>query len=366
MYSKGMLEGKPVKVIAMANKKELANPNGLWTEYTLIDDNGKIYFLNFSYGHFTLMTEDPDVPCNELLNHTNSYFRYKNQQYKKFSSYNYNTLSCAGEFQYDVIDVRRINCIDFIAPPYAVSVEKDTKGRLSGFSGRHVTRKEAAEIVGKWNLESIEQTGVGMSQPFYFGIDFRSFSIYSLIFLAAFAIISLLTGLFAPDRKQLVTLESTLSPNKEETQIITRSFILNPKAAYSYFLHFKSVCHLDNNWVDIQLALINEVTGEERYETISSEYYSGIEDGYFWTEGSDIGEINLSDVPPGVYHLELTLYRPTNAPDTSFYFEAETRSPVAWNFSILFFPYVGLLGLLYFIHYRFEQMRSGERDNFFS
>jgi hypothetical protein len=60
---------------------------------------------------------------------------------------------------------------------------------------------------------------------------------------------------------------------------------------------------LDNSWLFLQGDLISETTGQVQPFALSLEYWSGVEDGEHWTEGSRVQSEYLSAVPAGDYTL---------------------------------------------------------------
>ena len=63
--------------------------------------------------------------------------------------------------------------------------------------------------------------------------------------------------------------------------------------------------YLDNSWVEVGLSLINEQTGRAYEATRALEFYSGVEGGESWSEGSRKADVDFSAVPAGRYHVNL-------------------------------------------------------------
>src|SRR5207247_1986804 len=63
--------------------------------------------------------------------------------------------------------------------------------------------------------------------------------------------------------------------------------------------------NVDNHWVYLGMALINEDTnvGYDFGREIS--YYHGVDDGEAWSEGSTVDEVTVPAVPPGKYYLRV-------------------------------------------------------------
>jgi hypothetical protein len=63
--------------------------------------------------------------------------------------------------------------------------------------------------------------------------------------------------------------------------------------------------NLSNNWMLVNLALINEETGVALDFGQALEYYFGVEAGESWSEGSRYGRVVLPSVPAGRYYLRV-------------------------------------------------------------
>src|SRR5262249_48502508 len=58
---------------------------------------------------------------------------------------------------------------------------------------------------------------------------------------------------------------------------------------------------LDNGWLGLEAALVNEDTGEVRYATLQVEHWSGVDEGEAWSEGDREATAWLGEVPAGRY-----------------------------------------------------------------
>ena len=74
----------------------------------------------------------------------------------------------------------------------------------------------------------------------------------------------------------------------------------------------KAATSLDNNWLGVDLLLVNKSTGQVWSAAREISYYWGYDDGR-WTEGSRDDEVVFRNVPPGSYYLTLDPEMPPNA-----------------------------------------------------
>jgi hypothetical protein len=88
---------------------------------------------------------------------------------------------------------------------------------------------------------------------------------------------------------------------------------------------------LSNHWLEVTASLVNEQTGRGYEVTRSLEYYSGVEDGESWSEGSNSADAVISGLPAGRYHLNLYPSLEAGAGDTTLQLQLEQHSGFASN-----------------------------------
>ncbi|MFY7731875.1 MAG: hypothetical protein ACOVSR_00230, partial [Bacteroidia bacterium] len=70
-------------------------------------------------------------------------------------------------------------------------------------------------------------------------------------------------------------------------------------------LQFDIVSNVDNNWFGVTIELINHNTGDRFEVDKTVEFYSGVDGGESWSEGSKSESLFMSQVPAGTYHINL-------------------------------------------------------------
>ncbi len=359
----GIFEGKTYRVVGIANKVNKKNQFDKWTEYSLwCETDASFSFLNCAYGNYTWVWPTYEINALDLVQATEERIKIGEDYYKLAFGYQYFTFNIVGAFPYNVVDVKDNQCFDYISPPNIISLDKDNGG-YSVFKGRHFKRKEIATIFDDYRIESQEKEGVGIAQPFYGNLNVRNFNIISAILLVLLIVATIYQSGFYRTEIQLKKgiLQSSLT--SKDTEYVSSSFTLKPKTT-PYYLELFDYSNLNNEWLEVVTTLVNEQTGEEREVGMVSESYSGISDGYSWSEGGNSGSTNISSVEPGKYHLKMRLYHNFLVPKRICY-SLRTADPHAWNFGIMFFIVLGLMALINLMHRQFERMRSGEIDNLF-
>jgi len=70
-------------------------------------------------------------------------------------------------------------------------------------------------------------------------------------------------------------------------------------------VEIETTTSLDNQWMFVGYALVNDETGQAFEVGRDVSYYHGVEDGESWTEGSPRDSVELPSVPPGRYFLRI-------------------------------------------------------------
>ncbi len=360
----GTFEGVKYTVIGQAHKHVAYRHADKWDEILLLSETGEISFLNCSYGNYTWLREDHTIPAQEILSNIETVFKFQDRDYDFLQGYNYVSKYCIGEFHYDVIDVKNIKCSDYISPPYIISIEKHAKGgRIDTFSGRHMTRKQISAMFNDYRIESQEKEGIGIAQPVLGGISVRTFNKVCLALIGLVILTSILFSAIKSHRpifQENIPVSGIVSPSPD---FISKSFYIDSNSTNNY-LEFTTTASLSNEWIETALTLVNEASGEEREFGVVSEYYSGVDNGYSWAEGSNMGTVGVSSVPGGRYHIKAVVYSSTTT-DKNLFLQAHYGSTEVWNTLIIVLPLLGIMIIINLLKNRYELMRKGEIDNLF-
>jgi hypothetical protein len=146
-----------------------------------------------------------------------------------------------------------------------------------------------------------------------------------------------------------------------EDTLVTREFAVEGKPRK---ITVRNTTSLDNNWLGLDLLLVNKATGEAWPAGRELAYYYGRDGGESWSEGSHRDEVVFRDIPPGTYYLTvdpgLAPEKPVPVRDTIEVFSGGT----GWsNFVMVlvflaFFPFFAQLR-----HAAFEAGRWAESDH---
>lgn len=318
-----------------------------WKEYILINQKQEFLYLSESSGHWILLNE---IEFQKKVGNHPLTLDYNNKNFDRYN-YCYPTLvSAQGFFDFDIYS--KFELIEYINPPLMLSFEKLGANQTAYF-GKHISRKE---ISNAFNVKNTlpPKSGVGMVQPF--ALDVKNLALTCAI-VALFILITHWYTNVGRAEQNLVN--SEIAFDKYTTKdYVTPSFELKGSSAP---LSIRVHSNVDNSWANVQIALINENTGEETYTNKDIEYYHGYTEGESWTEGSLTEELNICGVAAGKYHLAITpMKAPEDVQNQSLQISASWSKPSYRNVYMTFiFMIVFVIGM-YYLNQNFENKRWEE------
>ncbi|UCV28093.1 DUF4178 domain-containing protein [Ferribacterium limneticum] len=309
--SKGRLEDKPVEVIGFLVKRSKVDGIAYdWSEYLLAGDGtenrGTYRWLTEYNGHWNIVDVLSNPPASggamELAD-----LRWNSQTFKHFSTTPIaEVIQVSGEFTWRVRRGETNRVVDYVAPPLMLSRES-TGNDLNWSQGFYVSPETIGEAF-KLPKDLPAPIGVFANQPNAW--DATNRSVWRLFWkLALVAIVVQVFFVSLSGGKQLLSQDFTFEPRSGD-EVQSREFELTGKARK---IAVKNSTSLDNNWIGIDMMLVNKTTGEAWPAARELSFYSGYDDGH-WTEGSREDEVVFLNIPAGTYYLTLD---PDMAPDKS-------------------------------------------------
>ncbi|UOQ67476.1 hypothetical protein [Hymenobacter volaticus] len=283
--------------------------------------------------------------------------------YQIYNRYSPRILYAVGEFDWNILEDEQLVISEFILPPFMLVQEQQKSGeRINWYKAEHLepTQVEAAFQADPSRMP--RRNGVGAIQPAPGESNWPLLKGFALTMALAVVITQLLLLLAKPERlllqqqfsSQPTTLDNAVAATAAGSNnvIVTRSFEVQGPAA----LEFDVRSSLSNQWVEVPITLVNERTGVSYEFTKSLEYYSGVEDGESWSEGSRQDDATLAGIPSGRYHLNLY---PTSDFGTSLLVDltVSQNTPLHSNAVLALLLLLLYPGIQYFRRYNFEQTR---------
>jgi len=294
---KGFLKGSDYTVTGILDKN--IYPNYRWTEYILQNSEKEFLYLSESKGHWILLTEMEEtfgVRTHPLI------LEHNNEDYNIYEYSDTEIVNAQGFFDFALPNNTLIHLVEYIRPPYMISVER-MNGVETAFYGEYIKKDKIKKAFSRSFMPY--QSGVNIIEPFQF--DIRNTAIIFCIF--ALIIITANWFIYKDQAEQNVFYKEITFSDFDNKEITSSSFTLKGGSAP---LTIHASTEVDNSWANVNIALINENTNDEIYASKDIEYYHGYSDGESWSEGAQSEEFNICGVKAGKYHLLIT---PLKAPE---------------------------------------------------
>jgi hypothetical protein len=345
--AKGTIKGKEYTIAGIIQKK--AYGSFFWREYILYNEALEFLYLSEADGHWILLKEIED---EFVVGHHPEKITYNGMYFDIYDYTNTEIVSAMGYFDFNVARTK-VYTTEFINPPFVISVEK-TDGIQTSFHGEHISKKEIKKAFKVSNLPY--KNGVGLVQPFML-----NFTNLAVIFCSVALLILVTNWFLNKDRVEKEVLNVSIPfDNYNGKDFMSQAFELKGSSAP---LSISVSSNVDNSWANLQVALVNELTGEETYANKDVEYYHGYTDGENWSEGSSSEEFNLCGVSEGKYHLVLTpMKAPEDAANNEIYVKAAWNKPSSRNVWMTIIFMAVFLVAIYYLNKNFETRRWEESN----
>ncbi|HEY6898810.1 MAG TPA: DUF4178 domain-containing protein [Rhodocyclaceae bacterium] len=350
--SRGSLRGEALEVIGyLARSCKVDGEVSDWSEYLLLAPDGSQRWLVEARGHWSLGR----VLSRSVVPQDGKIF-LDSEEFKHFERYKAEVDIVLGEFSWRVRRGDKVAVDDYIAPPRMLSREYDQKEATW-------TVAEYLEPEEVWQAFKLaeappERQGVGANQPNHRAERHRRMC-RSFWRCAGLAVaIHLLLVWFGPGSR-LVDLPINFSAEGEGHHE-TADFVLT--GADNRVL-VEADSDASNNWVALDLALINKDSGEAWNTKSELSHYSGVEDNESWSEGSNSDHVVFAGVPPGTYFISVDHDMDDNASNIHGRIQVKRPGP-QWSPLVLTLLFLSLFPIFTsFNSYSFEVDRWEESDH---
>jgi ribosomal protein S27E len=271
-----------------------------WREYLLFNPYREFRYLTEYAGHWNVVSTISALPDGGPTP-DESTRSYGEREYRHFQTADATTTFVLGEFPWQVRVGDTTTGSDYVAPPFMLSAEVDADKEVTWSLGRYV---RGDEIWSSLSLSGAppEPIGVFANQPSPSGDAPRAMW-RTAARLAALAALLWIVHLASARGTQAFAEAYTFEPNAAaETSLVTPVFELDGRPTA---VQIETTTSLDNQWMFVGYALVNDETGQAFEVGRDVSYYRGYEDGESWTEGSPSDTVELPSVPPGRYFLRI-------------------------------------------------------------
>ena len=351
--TRGKFRGTEYEVIGFQRRTIRIDTEYSWHEYLLFNPyKGYRYLVEYD-GHWN------DVaPCTGLPTVGGNVADYLGKRYKVFQRSTAHTTFVLGEFPWRVPFNDAVDCTDYVNPPFLLSSEH-TQDETTWSLGEYIP----GSVVWKsFGLAGSPPAAVGVyaNQPSRIASSVRGIWLSFAILLLALLVMMIGNAIMSA-RKPVFSQNYTFVQNRpgQEPSFVTPIFELTGRPSD---IEVETKANVDNEWIYVNYALINDETGQAYDFGREVSYYYGRDSDGAWTEGKRSDSVIVPSVPAGRYYLRVE-------PESEASFGLITYSvTVTRDVPVLSLYLAGFLALLVpaiFISWRafnFEQMRWAESD----
>lgn len=356
--TRGKIRGTPYEAVGL--QRRTIHVDGIpysWHEYVLFNPYKGFRYLTEYNGHWN------DVSTLKALPTLNTFVgevtvNYLGEKYRHFQTSEAATTYVLGEFPWQVRVGETNEVTDYISPPRVLSSER---------SGKEVTWSMGEYVSGRdiWKSFSLSgdppaPIGVYENQPSPFSTDtkqiwmiFAAFAILVVVMLIGFASFA--------SNEQVFQGDYVFDTNSRgEPSFVTDPFELK---GHTSTLELSTHTSLDNNWIYLNYALVNQDT-EKAYDFGREvSYYHGYDEDGSWTEGSRNDRVAIPSVPPGTYYLRVEPEGDRGHGNIRYEITAKRDVPQFSFFGIALLALLVPAALLTWRSINFEHMRWAESDH---
>jgi hypothetical protein len=354
--TEGMLNGIRFKCVGMVVRGD--DDGGVWSEYLLFNPYHGYRYLVESSGHWTLIEQVPGLGFDKSGRPgwygPTGQIRLAGKKLQYFTHYRATVKNIIGEFPWQATIGETNEVTEYINPPYQASCENvsqyfDKQGSLvdvyallakeqqnAGADDEDEDDLDVGDIIDKYNLsrrvtesnwsigeykypEEIQAAfklkemppkyGFGMCEPNPMRARYLvSLAITGLLFLATCGTCSVASG--RAEEKVLfdkpITLNTAEFELKKEGTTDYLEFNFEPgtiELNKDTNVEFDFRGNLNQEWVSLNVFMINEQTGRGFiYDAELSHYFGGSGDDS-WSEGGNSTDFTTQKMPPGQYYV---------------------------------------------------------------
>jgi hypothetical protein len=326
-----------------------------WDEYVLFNPEQGFRYLSEYEGHWSDIVVVDEKPSG-LGTGQHAVRELNGRTFKHFQSAQARTDYVLGEFPWVVRVGETVQVHDYSSPPLVLSCE-GTSTEATWSLGTYVKGEEL------WRAFSVDgrppsPVGVYVNQPSPYAD--KVWPAWRMFVGLAAALLVLAAVRLATSDRTVFQGRYLFDPSSQNAAFVTDPFTLDGRPS-SVGLSVDT--NLSNNWMFVNLSLINEGTNVALDVGRELEYYFGVEDGESWSSGSRRGNIVVPSVPPGHYYLRVEPEGDAASQTPVTYSIVVRRDSPVWVFYGIA---IGLLAvpplLISWRHHAFEHRRWSESD----
>jgi hypothetical protein len=360
--TRGKLRGTDYEVIGFQRRHiTVEGVTYSWHEYLLFNPYKGFRYLSEYNGHWNDISICKQLPMLEsgFSAGIGGSANYLGEEYKHFQSSDANTDFVLGEFPWQVRVGEHAVVTDYVHPPRVLSSEKLDK-EVTWSIGEYMYGREIWETF-KLPGSPPDAVGVYENQPSPVTINvtsiwlaFAAFAVFLLVLMAGFDLRA---------KKEPVlhkTYQYDRAEAKGEPSFVTDVFELTGRTSN---IQVKTAAPVDNHWIYLNYALIDQDTGQAWDFGREVSYYHGHDSDGSWTEGKQEDSVVIPTVPPGHYYLRIEPEADPSLPSISYTVDVIHDVPVFGIYGIALLVLLVPPLLISWRAFTFERSRWSESDH---
>jgi hypothetical protein len=360
--TRGKLRGTDYEVIGFERRStQVDGITYCWHEYVLFNPYKGIRYLSEYNGHWNDISICKVLPTMDHNRFGGSSLtaNYLGESYRHFQTADASTDFVLGEFPWQVRVGEKAAVTDYVHPPRVLSSEKLDK-EVTWSIGEYMYGREIWEAFKPPGAPP-EAIGVYENQPSPVTTNvagmwaaFVAFSVFLLVLMAGFDMRAKKEPVFQK------TYYYNRADAKGEASFVTDVFELGGATSD---VQVKSSAAVENQWIYLNYALINQDTGQAWDFGRELSYYSGYDSDGFWSEGKRFDTVVIPTVPPGHYYLRIEPEADPSLPRMPYSVGVVRDVPVFGIYGIAFLALLAPVVIISFRAYTFERSRWSESDH---
>jgi hypothetical protein len=300
--TRGKIRGTDYEVIGFERRSiEVEGIHYAWHEYVLFNPYKGFRYLTEYQGHWNDTAVCKEQPTAETRFGSSLEANYLGETYKHFQTAEATTDFVLGEFPWEVRVGEKAQLTDFVRPPRALSRE-NTSNEISWSISEYM---EGKDVWSAFHLSGSapEAVGVYENQPSPIGSNIKA--VWQAFAAFAILLFLLMIGFEAGAKKEPVfTASYQLNPGPlvGEASFVTDTFPLSGRTSD---VQVTTEADVQNSWIYLNYALINQDSGEAWDFGREVSFYFGYDSDGYWKEGNKKDSVIVPSVPAGRYYLRI-------------------------------------------------------------
>jgi hypothetical protein len=327
-----------------------------WHEYVLFNPYKGFRYLTEYNGHWndtSILRSLPTVN-NDAIPATVSYL---GETYRHFQTAKAGTSFVLGEFPWQVRVGEASDVSDYVSPPRVISSER-TGREITWSMGEYIT---GSDVWKAFRLQGSppERVGIYENQPSPLSANTSAIWLAFVGFMVLLVVMFIAFESFARNEPVMQEFYTFNTNTRGEASFVTDVFQLK---GHTSDLELTTTADVNNSWIYLNYALINQDTGQAYDFGREVSYYHGYDSDGSWTEGGHTDSVAIPSVRPGNYYLRVEPESDFGHGTISYSISAKRDVPQASFFGLALLALLLPAGLITWRSMNFEHLRWAESD----